>query len=124
MDIVSQVSGILRNPGAIALSHFFITALLSFSSQSLIIVFVYPFFFRSDSGYDFGYLVKLLTAMTLPTSEDIFFESLRTWFPHCYDIKFMMRACKSLKGGLQDVADDLGVRPFYFLSHPIPRNSQ
>ena len=23
----------------------------------------------------------------------------------------MMRACKSLKGGLQDVADDLGVRP-------------
>jgi len=49
--------------------------------------------------------------MSLPTSEDIFFESLRTWFPHCYDIKFMMRACKSLKGGLQDVADDLGVRP-------------
>ncbi|KAF8843215.1 CAF1-domain-containing protein [Paxillus ammoniavirescens] len=61
------------------------------------------------SGYDFGYLVKLLTAMSLPTSEDIFFDCLRTWFPHCYDIKFMMRACKSLKGGLQDVADDLGV---------------
>lgn len=67
--------------------------------------------FSSDSGYDFGYLVKLLTAVSLPTSEDVFFESLRTWFPHCYDIKFMMRACKSLKGGLQDVADDLGVRP-------------
>ena len=67
----------------------------------------------SDSGYDFGYLVKLLTAMTLPTSEDVFFDSLRTWFPHCYDIKFMMRACKSLKGGLQDVADDLGVRRLF-----------
>lgn len=49
--------------------------------------------------------------MSLPTSEDIFFECLRTWFPYCYDIKFMMRACKSLKGGLQDVADDLGVCP-------------
>jgi len=61
------------------------------------------------SGYDFGYLVKLLTAMSLPTSEDVFFDNLKTWFPHCYDIKFMMRACKSLKGGLQDVADDLGV---------------
>ena len=65
---------------------------------------------RAGSGYDFGYLVKLLTAMSLPTTEDVFFERLRTWFPHCYDIKFMMRACKSLKGGLQDVADDLGVR--------------
>lgn len=33
------------------------------------------------------------------------------WFPTIYDIKFMMRACKVLKGGLQDVADDLGVSP-------------
>ncbi|KAG1834231.1 ribonuclease H-like domain-containing protein [Suillus variegatus] len=61
------------------------------------------------SGYDFGYLVRLLTAMSLPTSEEQFFEWLRTWFPYCYDIKFMMRASKSLKGGLQEVADDLGV---------------
>lgn len=63
------------------------------------------------SGYDFGYLVKVLTAASLPTTEDAFFENLRIWFPSCYDIKFMMRACKSLKGGLQDVADDLGVCP-------------
>ena len=62
------------------------------------------------SGYDFGYFVKLLTAESLPTSEELFFEKLRKWFPTIYDIKFMMRACKVLKGGLQDVADDLGVR--------------
>lgn len=80
--------------------------------------------FSSDSGYDFGYLVKLLTAMSLPTSEDVFFENLRTWFPHCYDIKFMMRACKSLKGGLQDVADDLGVCPFFPLSSPHPLETE
>ncbi|KIP02893.1 hypothetical protein PHLGIDRAFT_20367 [Phlebiopsis gigantea 11061_1 CR5-6] len=61
------------------------------------------------SGYDFGYFVKLLTAESLPTSEEFFFEKLRKWFPTIYDIKFMMRACKVLKGGLQDVADDLGV---------------
>jgi len=56
--------------------------------------------------------------MSLPTSEEQFFEWLRTWFPYCYDIKFMMRASKSLKGGLQDVADDLGVRdtPVFSLS--------
>jgi len=61
------------------------------------------------SGYDFGYFVKLLTAESLPTSEEAFFERLHIWFPTVYDIKFMMRACKVLKGGLQDVADDLGV---------------
>jgi len=61
------------------------------------------------SGYDFGYYVKLLTAQSLPPAEDVFFDELNMWFPHVYDIKFMMRACKSLKGGLQDIADDLGV---------------
>ncbi|TFK39043.1 ribonuclease H-like domain-containing protein [Crucibulum laeve] len=61
------------------------------------------------SGYDFGYFVKLLTAESLPTSEDAFFSLLRIWFPTVYDIKFLMRASKVLKGGLQDVADDLGV---------------
>lgn len=70
----------------------------------------------SRSGYDFGYFVKLLTAESLPTTEEMFFERLRTWFPTIYDIKFMMRACKVLKGGLQDVADDLGVVKISFLN--------
>lgn len=61
------------------------------------------------SGYDFGYFVKLLTGESLPTTEDAFFSLLTTWFPTVYDIKFLMRASKVLKGGLQDVADDLGV---------------
>jgi len=61
------------------------------------------------SGYDFGYLIKLLTDSSLPQQEDEFFELLHTWFPGVYDIKYIMRACKVLKGGLQDVADDLGV---------------
>ncbi|KAM6493620.1 Ribonuclease H-like domain containing protein [Amanita muscaria] len=61
------------------------------------------------SGYDFGYFVKLLTAESLPTSEDNFFSLLQIWFPTVYDIKFLMRTCKPLKGGLQEVADDLGV---------------
>ena len=70
------------------------------------------------SGYDFGYFIKLLTALSLPTTEDTFFEVLHTWFPTSYDIKTMMRASKTLKGGLQDVADDLGVRiPVPFLQH-------
>jgi len=61
------------------------------------------------SGYDFGYFVKLLTAESLPTTEDGFFSLLNLWFPTVYDIKFLMKASKLLKGGLQEVADDLGV---------------
>lgn len=61
------------------------------------------------SGYDFGYLIKVLTCNPLPADEDEFFEFLRTIFPCVYDIKYLMKSCKNLKGGLQDVADGLGV---------------
>ena len=53
--------------------------------------------------------MKLLIAESLPTIEDSFFELLKIWFPTVYDIKFLMKASKALKGGLQEVADDLGV---------------
>lgn len=61
------------------------------------------------SGYDFGYLLKVVTCSPLPSQEADFFALLRLWFPCVYDIKYLMRSCKTLKGGLQDVADDLGV---------------
>ncbi|CDH53595.1 caf1 family protein [Lichtheimia corymbifera JMRC:FSU:9682] len=61
------------------------------------------------SGYDFGYLLKLLTCTSMPADESEFFEILRIYFPCIYDIKYLMRSCKNLKGGLQDIADDLQV---------------
>jgi len=61
------------------------------------------------SGYDFGYLLKVLTCKPLPAEESEFFESVRTYFPCIYDIKFLMKSCKNLKGGLNDLADDLKV---------------
>ena len=61
------------------------------------------------SGYDFGYLLKLSTCLPLPVDELDFFELLRLYFPRIYDIKFMMKSCKNLKGGLQDVADELKI---------------
>lgn len=39
------------------------------------------------SGYDFGYLLKLLTDRNLPLEENDFFESLRLYFPTVYDVK-------------------------------------
>jgi len=39
------------------------------------------------SGYDFGYLLKLLTDQKLPQEESEFFELLRIYFPTIYDVK-------------------------------------
>ncbi|XP_014355608.2 CCR4-NOT transcription complex subunit 7 [Papilio machaon] len=62
------------------------------------------------SGYDFGYLLKLLTDQNLPQEESSFFEILRMYFPTIYDVKYLMKLCKNLKGGLQEVADQLELR--------------
>jgi CCR4-NOT transcription complex subunit 7/8 len=61
------------------------------------------------SGYDFGYLLKLLTCSPLPSEESVFFDLLHTYFPYIYDIKYLMLSCDNLKGGLQKVAEDLDV---------------
>jgi len=62
-----------------------------------------------NSGYDFCYLLKILTCQALPAEERSFFELLKIYFPCIYDIKYLMKSCKNLKGGLQDVADFLKV---------------
>ncbi|CAG8711272.1 1030_t:CDS:2, partial [Racocetra persica] len=61
------------------------------------------------SGYDFGYLLKVLTCSPLPAEESKFFDQLKMYFPCIYDIKYLMKSIKNLKGGLQDIADDLQV---------------
>ena len=61
------------------------------------------------SGYDFGYLLKILTDSTLPSEEADFFDYLRIYFPNIYDVKYLMKSCKNLKGGLQEVAEQLEV---------------
>jgi len=62
------------------------------------------------SYYDFGYLIKLLTHEDMPIHESEFFEILRLYFPCIYDIKYLMKSCETLKGGLNKVAEALQVR--------------
>lgn len=74
------------------------------------VVLTYEAVLGEKSGYDFGYLLKVVTCAPLPATEAGFFEALRLWFPKIYDIKFLMRYCSNLKGGLQEVADELHVQ--------------
>lgn len=61
------------------------------------------------SGYDFGYLLKLLTNAPLPPEEGAFFQLMRTYFPAVYDVKHLMLVSDDLKGGLQKLAEDLEI---------------
>ncbi|OQO04788.1 hypothetical protein B0A48_09712 [Cryoendolithus antarcticus] len=78
------------------------------------------------SGYDFGYLIKVLTSQGLPEHQDGFFDIVSTYFPKLWDIKFLLRYAQRMqsqgrlspdasrivsdlgqKSGLQDLADVL-----------------
>jgi CCR4-NOT transcription complex subunit 7/8 len=61
------------------------------------------------SGYDFGYLVKLLTCAPLPDKEKDFFGILNTYFPCIFDMKYLMKFTSSLHGGLSKLAEYLNV---------------
>jgi CCR4-NOT transcription complex subunit 7/8 len=79
------------------------------------------------SGYDFGYLVKLLTNDALPQGQNDFFDLVKVFFPRLWDIKFLLRHAQRMrnqgrlgvegtrvidtlgtKSGLQDLAEELG----------------
>jgi len=62
------------------------------------------------SGYDFGYLLKVVTCQPLPGNESEFFDLLKLYFPTVYDIKYLMKFCDNLHGGLNRVADALQVQ--------------
>ncbi|CAG9462647.1 unnamed protein product [Pedinophyceae sp. YPF-701] len=61
------------------------------------------------SSYDFGYLLKLLTCDNLPEQESDFFELFHIFFPTVYDIKYLMKFCGNLHGGLNRLAEQLEV---------------
>ncbi|CAL5358358.1 unnamed protein product [Camellia sinensis] len=62
------------------------------------------------SGYDFGFLIKMLTHRELPENLETFMAMVHFYFGgNVYDIKHLMRDCNGLNGGLERVAKALGV---------------
>jgi len=61
------------------------------------------------SAYDFAYLLKLLTGKLLPKKESDFFQNLKMYFPSFYDVKYLIKYCENLNGGLENVALSLGL---------------
>jgi CCR4-NOT transcription complex subunit 7/8 len=62
-----------------------------------------------SGGYDYAYLIKVLTCSPLPPKEEDFFNVLGIYFPRTYDLRYLMRCCKNLSGGLSDLADQLQI---------------
>lgn len=63
------------------------------------------------SGYDFGYLIKMLICKPLPENENDFFKLLSIMFPHYYDIKVISESLDEVSsGGLQALANELNVQ--------------
>jgi hypothetical protein len=62
----------------------------------------------------------MLTGKLLPDAESEFFELLKIFFPTIYDVKYLMKSCKNLKGGLEEVAKQLEVNiEFFLLKHSL-----
>jgi CCR4-NOT transcription complex subunit 7/8 len=79
------------------------------------------------SGYDFGYLMKVMWCKMLPTDEDSYRRLMQKFFPNIYDVKFILRYSQKMrdkgtvtaqaanvlqsigiKSSLQDLADEFG----------------
>ena len=81
------------------------------------------------SGYDFGYLLKIMSQAKLPNEHEQFMKLLTKWFPHVIDIKFLWKDAQrrsnrglvnttvsnflsslGYKSGLEDLAEELGCK--------------
>lgn len=60
--------------------------------------------------YDFGYLLRLLRAESLPKTAEEFYKSVRIYFPNIYDIKQIVKDEDEFKqGGLNNISEKIGV---------------
>ena len=61
------------------------------------------------SGYDFGYLLKILTKKPLPKKTVDFLKLIEFYFPNFYDVKYLNSFLGNFVGGLNKLAEKLQV---------------
>ncbi|XP_050386931.1 probable CCR4-associated factor 1 homolog 11 isoform X1 [Argentina anserina] len=75
-------------------------------------------------SYDFGYLIRILSGEALPDGIEEFMGLVRKYCgPSVYDLKFMIRFCPGLFGGLERVANTLDVGRVAGSSHQAGSDS-
>ena len=60
-------------------------------------------------GYDLAYLVKLVSCQPIPKRDTDHIMMLKTYFPHYYDVRYMMQQIGEQVGSLTDLARELEV---------------
>uniref|UniRef100_A0AC35GAV5 Poly(A)-specific ribonuclease n=1 Tax=Panagrolaimus sp. PS1159 TaxID=55785 RepID=A0AC35GAV5_9BILA len=65
------------------------------------------------SCFDFGYLIRSIIGGKLPKTEEEFFKMHKILFPRSFDVKMVLKSkivqTANLRGGLQDIANQLNV---------------
>lgn len=61
------------------------------------------------SGYDFGYLIKILSRQQLPKNIGEFLKIIEFYFPNFYYVKYLNLFSGNFKGGLNKLAKKLSV---------------
>jgi hypothetical protein len=59
--------------------------------------------------YDFAYLLRVATNLGLPELESSFFENLKVYFPHYYDIRYLVRYTENFRGSLSKLGQELNI---------------
>lgn len=106
IDLLTNSGILFRRHSEEGIDHYELTQLLMTSGVVLSDDVKWLSF---HGGYDFGYMLKLLTDQELPSDKSEFFEQLRIYFPAIYDVKYLMKSCRNIRGGLQEVADQLAL---------------
>jgi CCR4-NOT transcription complex subunit 7/8 len=58
-------------------------------------------------AYDFAYLMKVITNQQLPDTESGFLESMETYFPNYYDVRYLVK--NNFRGGLSKLAQEFDI---------------
>jgi len=62
-----------------------------------------------QAGYDIAYLTKIVSGQPIPKTDTEYEEVVRVYFPHYYDVRFIMMSVLPVVGSLESLGKDFGV---------------